>query len=81
VDILALSSGGEDGAYGAGFLEGWSERGDRPEFFMVIGVSTGALIAPFAFLGLKYDYVLKDLFTQTSKEIRYTSKKEILVDT
>ncbi|MDM5272253.1 patatin-like phospholipase family protein [Sulfurovum sp. zt1-1] len=68
VDILALSSGGEDGAYGAGFLEGWSKRGDRPEFFMVTGVSTGALIAPFAFLGSKYDYVLKDLFTQTSKE-------------
>ena len=43
VDILALSSGSQDGAYGAGFLKGWSERGDRPEFFMVTGVSTGAL--------------------------------------
>ena len=68
VDILALSSGGEDGAYGAGVLEGWSARGDRPEFFMVTGVSTGALIAPFAFMGSEYDDVLKDLFTQTSKE-------------
>lgn len=68
VDILALSSGGEDGAYGAGFLEGWSARGDRPEFFMVTGISTGALIAPFAFLGPKYDPVLKDLFTETTKE-------------
>jgi hypothetical protein len=68
VDILALSSGSQDGAYGAGFLNGWSERGDRPEFFMVTGVSTGALIAPFAFLGSKYDPVIKDLFTQTSKE-------------
>ncbi|HEO98455.1 MAG TPA: patatin-like phospholipase family protein [Epsilonproteobacteria bacterium] len=67
-DILALSSGGEDGAYGAGFLEGWSARGDRPEFFMVTGVSTGALIAPFAFLGSGYDHVLKDLFTETAKE-------------
>ncbi|MDD3592585.1 MAG: patatin-like phospholipase family protein [Sulfurovum sp.] len=68
VDILALSSGGEDGAYGAGLLEGWSARGDRPEFFMVTGVSTGALIAPFAFLGSGYDRVLKDLFTETSKD-------------
>jgi len=68
VDILALSSGSQDGAYGAGFLKGWSERGDRPEFFMVTGVSTGALIAPFAFFGTKYDDVLEDLFTETSKE-------------
>ncbi|MBN2249191.1 MAG: hypothetical protein JW682_02505, partial [Campylobacterales bacterium] len=45
VDILALSGGAEDGAYGAGFLKGWSERGNRPEFTMVTGISTGALIA------------------------------------
>lgn len=49
--VLALSGGGEDGAFGAGVLHGWSERGDRPDFDVVTGVSTGALMAPFAFLG------------------------------
>lgn len=68
VDILALSGGAEDGAYGAGFLKGWSERGDRPEFTMVTGISTGALIAPFAFLGPEYDNVLRRLFTESSKK-------------
>ena len=68
VDILALSGGAEDGAYGAGFLKGWTERGDRPEFFMVTGVSTGALIAPFAFIGPEYDDVIKKLFTKSSKK-------------
>ncbi len=68
IDILALSGGAEDGAYGAGFLKGWTERGDRPEFMMVTGVSTGALIAPFAFLGPKYDDALKRMYTETSKK-------------
>ena len=48
---LALSGGGADGAYGAGVLNGWTASGTRPEFTVVSGVSTGALIAPFAFLG------------------------------
>ena len=48
---LALSGGGGSGAFGAGVLNGWSESGTRPEFTIVSGVSTGALIAPFAFLG------------------------------
>jgi predicted acylesterase/phospholipase RssA len=52
---LALSGGGGGGAYGAGVLNGWSEAGERPEFTIVSGVSTGALIAPFAFLGSAYD--------------------------
>ncbi|MDD2225777.1 MAG: patatin-like phospholipase family protein [Dysgonamonadaceae bacterium] len=68
VDILALSGGAEDGAYGAGFLKGWSERGERPEFTMVTGISTGALIAPFAFLGAEYDDVLQRLFTESSRK-------------
>lgn len=68
VDILALSGGAEDGAYGAGFLKGWSERGERPEFTMVTGISTGALIAPFAFLGPEYDDVLQRLFTESSRK-------------
>ncbi len=60
---LILSTGGEDGAFGAGLLNGWSKRGDRPEFTLVTGTSTGALIAPFAFLGPKYDNALRDAYT------------------
>lgn len=60
---LALSGGGGDGAYGAGVLNGWSESGKRPEFSLVSGVSTGALIAPFAFLGPAYDPTLTDIYT------------------
>jgi predicted acylesterase/phospholipase RssA len=61
--LLALSGGGEDGAFGAGLLYGWTERGDRPEFEVVTGVSTGALMAPFAFLGPRYDEGLKRVYT------------------
>ncbi|OOY35779.1 patatin-like phospholipase family protein [Solemya velum gill symbiont] len=68
VDVLALSGGAEDGAYGAGFLKGWTQRGGRPEFTVVTGVSTGALIAPFAFLGPEYDASIKRFFTETSKK-------------
>ncbi|GJE60762.1 hypothetical protein MPOCJGCO_2878 [Methylobacterium trifolii] len=60
---LALSGGGDDGAYGAGVLNGWSAAGTRPEFSLVSGVSTGALIAPFAFLGAAYDPVLTEIYT------------------
>ena len=62
---LALSGGGSNGAFGAGVLVGWTASGKRPEFDMVTGVSTGALTAPFAFLGPKYDEALKAVFTQT----------------
>jgi predicted acylesterase/phospholipase RssA len=65
--MLALSGGGEDGAFGAGLICGWTERGDRPEFEMVTGVSTGALIAPFAFLGPRYDAQLKQVYTGIDK--------------
>lgn len=60
---LALSGGGSGGAFGAGFLTGWTEAGTRPEFDVVSGVSTGALIAPFAFLGSSYDVALAELYT------------------
>jgi Patatin-like phospholipase len=60
--VLALSGGGAEGAYGAGFLKGWSETGTRPEFTVVTGTSVGALIAPFAFLGSTYDDTLKTIF-------------------
>jgi predicted acylesterase/phospholipase RssA len=63
LSYLALSGGGADGAYGAGVLNGWSAAGTRPEFSVVSGVSTGALIAPFAFLGPAYDATLRDLYT------------------
>ena len=63
---LAISGGGSDGAFGAGLLVGWSASGKRPEFDVVTGVSTGALIAPFAFLGSAYDPALKALYTQYS---------------
>jgi hypothetical protein len=70
VNFLALSGGGSDGAFGAGVLGGWTAAGTRPEFDVVTGVSTGALTAPFAFLGPKYDVALKDVFTQsTTKDI------------
>ncbi len=60
---LAISGGGADGAYGAGVLVGWTALGTRPTFTMVTGVSTGALTAPFAFLGPDYDDDLKLLYT------------------
>jgi len=68
---LILSSGGDRGAFGAGLLVGWSAAGDRPEFAFVTGTSTGALIAPFAFLGPDYDDTLKALYTNTSTENIY----------
>ncbi|MHC2108391.1 MULTISPECIES: patatin-like phospholipase family protein [unclassified Methylobacterium] len=62
-NYLALSGGGGDGAYGAGVLNGWTASGTRPEFTLVSGVSTGALIAPFAFLGPAYDAYLTEFYT------------------
>jgi predicted acylesterase/phospholipase RssA len=65
VEILALSGGGGDGAFGAGLLERLvCERGDRPTFEVVTGVSAGAIIAPFAFLGSDYDDELEEIWTQ-----------------
>ena len=63
ITYLALSGGGANGAFGAGFLAGLSDAGTRPEFSAVSGVSTGALIAPLAFLGPKYDGTLKEIYT------------------
>ncbi|HSZ53672.1 MAG TPA: patatin-like phospholipase family protein, partial [Caulobacteraceae bacterium] len=67
VSFLAISGGGDDGAFAAGLLNGWTAHGDRPEFKAVTGISTGALIAPFAFLGPRYDSVLKALYTNISQ--------------
>jgi len=65
--FLSISGGGDNGAFGAGLLCGWTAAGDRPEFKLVTGISTGALIAPFAFLGSSYDAQLKKFYTTTSQ--------------
>jgi Patatin-like phospholipase len=64
LQLLAVSGGGENGAFGAGLLCGWTQHGDRPTFELVTGVSTGALTAPFAFLGSSYDPQLTAVYTQ-----------------
>jgi hypothetical protein len=64
-NYLAISGGGANGAFGAGLLAGWTSSGTRPEFTMVTGISTGALTAPFAFLGPEYDDLLTQIYTQT----------------
>jgi predicted acylesterase/phospholipase RssA len=61
--VLAISGGGDAGAFAAGILSGWSARGDRPQFKVVTGISAGALIAPFAFLGPEYDGVVRTVAT------------------
>ena len=61
--FLALSGGGDNGAFGAGLMVGWTASGTRPRFNIVTGISAGALIAPFAFLGPDYDPPLRELFT------------------
>ena len=69
-DFLAISGGGEDGAYGAGLLVGWSAAGTRPAFKLVTGISTGALSAPFAFMGSAYDPQLTKVYTGiTAKDV------------
>jgi predicted acylesterase/phospholipase RssA len=65
-NILVLTSGGADGAFGAGALVSWTRSGKRPQFDVVSGVSTGALQASLAFLGSKYDYLLESVYTQTT---------------
>ena len=68
VAYLAMSGGGDNGAFGAGLLNGWTAAGNRPEFKLVTGVSTGALIAPFAFLGPEYDAGLREVYTTMNAE-------------
>ena len=75
VYYLTISGGGSNGAYGAGILNGWSNAGTRPLFNIVTGISTGAIIAPFAFLGSEYDGVLREIYTQyrTSDTLQFRS--------
>ncbi len=70
VHFLAISGGAQEGAFGAGLLAGWSASGSRPEFRVVTGVSSGAFLAPFAFLGSEYDEDSRALFSlYSSKEV------------
>jgi predicted acylesterase/phospholipase RssA len=69
--VLALSGGGAEGAFGAGILCGWSQTGTRPRFKLVTGISTGALMAPFAFLGPVFDDKLKKVYTTISDQDIY----------
>ena len=80
---LALSTGGGDGAFGAGLLNGWSETGKRPEFSVVTGVSTGSLMAPYAFIGTSQDVGLKRAYTEYNAGDIFEDTKtpESLVDT
>jgi len=65
-NMLVLSGGGDNGAFGAGLMVGWTASGQRPSFDMVTGISAGALIAPFAFLGPDYDPQLREVFTEVA---------------
>ncbi len=72
--LLVLSGGGSAGAFGAGFLSGWTQAGTRPDFKVVTGISTGSLQATFALLGSEYDDKLSEMFTQYSTDMIYTKR-------
>lgn len=72
LNVLAISGGGSDGAFGAGVLKGWTQSGKRPNFNIVTGVSTGALIATFAFLGSAWDDEVERFYTQIKQEQIYS---------
>jgi predicted acylesterase/phospholipase RssA len=75
LNILELSGGGQYGAFGAGFLNAWQKRGDRPQFDVVTGVSAGALMATHAFLGTaEDDKVISDIFTSVKTADIYSRK-------
>ena len=72
---LAISGGGADGAFAAGLLLGWTAAGDRPEFTVVTGISAGALVAPFAFLGPEYDDILRRVSAELEEEDVYEERR------
>ena len=69
---ITISGGGSHGAWGAGFLKGWAERGKRPEFRIVTAMSAGALMATSAFLGPEYDYLMTKVFVESSQDDLYS---------
>jgi len=72
--FLSISGGGDNGAFTAGLLNGWTKSGKRPNFRLVTGISTGALIAPFAYLGSNYDATLKGLYTSVTPSDIYRKR-------
>ncbi|MBT8451052.1 MAG: patatin-like phospholipase family protein [Deltaproteobacteria bacterium] len=74
---LAISGGGANGAFAAGMLLGWTASGNRPEFTTVTGISAGALVAPFAFLGPEYDEVLKNVSSELKADDVYKERRLI----
>ena len=74
---LAISGGGENGAFAGGLLLGWTEAGDRPEFTAVTGISAGALIAPFAFLGTDYDPVLRKITGELTADAVFRKRRTL----
>jgi predicted acylesterase/phospholipase RssA len=79
LNFLAISGGAEDGAFGAGLLAGWGEAGNRPMFDLVTGVSSGALVAPFVFLGRERDSQLREIFTSYGRKDIYAYDVQNLV--
>jgi predicted acylesterase/phospholipase RssA len=80
MNFLAISGGAEDGAFGAGLLAGWGDAGTRPMFNLVTGVSSGALIAPFVFLGREHDVQLREIFTKYGRKDIYTYNVNGLIE-
>ncbi|HEY2910088.1 MAG TPA: patatin-like phospholipase family protein [Gemmataceae bacterium] len=78
-NVVAFSGGGAYGAYSAGFLAGWTQAGTRPEFDVVTGISTGSLIAPFAFLGPDYDVRLGQLYTRSQAQDIFRVRTWIMI--
>jgi hypothetical protein len=78
-NVLALSGGGMYGAYTAGVLKGWTASGKRPTFDVVTGISTGSLIAPFAFLGPEYDDFLRERYTNVRSSDIYRMRSWLAV--
>jgi predicted patatin/cPLA2 family phospholipase len=79
-NLLAISGGAENGAFGAGLLVGWSDAGTRPTFDLVTGVSSGALIAPFVFLGREHDGQLREIFTKYGRKDIFTYNVHGLIE-
>ena len=80
LNILSLSGGGQNGAFGAGFLVGWREAGTRPQFDVVGGVSTGALLATHALLGTPEDDLkLQEMYLDVTKDDIYRGRRIISI--
>lgn len=79
LNVIALSGGGADGAFGAGLLIGWTEKGTRPQFDIVTGVSTGALMSSFVFIGPSFDAKLEELYTTMRTTDVFTTRLDGLL--